>query len=191
MAHRIKPKRSTTSGVNGVPTTDNLEAGEIAINLVDKKLFVRDTSDSILELTTRTISALDDTTITATPAEGDTLVYDSALGVWVNKAPKVLSLDSAVAIDLDFTRYSNFLVALTSNKTFTATITEACVGMTGTIVLTQDGIGGRVITLPAVFMTPNGGAAIDQVVVELSVSAINYFIASTDKILINYLGDFK
>lgn len=60
--HKIKPKRTTTSGAAGVPTTSNLEAGEIAINLADKKLFVRDTSSNILELTTRTINSLDTAT---------------------------------------------------------------------------------------------------------------------------------
>ena len=51
----IKPKRSENAGT--VPTTSNLEAGEIAINLADKKLFVRDTSNNILELTTPAVKS--------------------------------------------------------------------------------------------------------------------------------------
>ena len=48
MANTIKPKRTTTSGNN--PTTSNLAEGEIAINLADKKLYVRDTGNNILTL---------------------------------------------------------------------------------------------------------------------------------------------
>ena len=83
--HKIKPKRTTTSGIDGVPTTSNLEAGEIAINLADKKLFVRDTSSNILELTTRTINSLDDATISS-PTTGEVLTYNAGLVGWENTA---------------------------------------------------------------------------------------------------------
>ena len=49
MAITIKPKRSSTA--SQTPTTSNLEVGEIAVNLADKKIFVRDTSDNIFDLT--------------------------------------------------------------------------------------------------------------------------------------------
>jgi len=84
--HKIKPKRTTTAGAEGVPTTAHLEAGEIAINLADKKLFVRDTSDNILELTTRTITSLDDATISS-PTNGEVLTYSAGSGKWENNAP--------------------------------------------------------------------------------------------------------
>ena len=45
----IKPKRTSTSG--NTPTTSNLEVGEIAINLADKRIYVRDSSDNIFDLT--------------------------------------------------------------------------------------------------------------------------------------------
>ena len=63
MALKIKPKRSSTA--SNVPSTSNLDAGEIAINLVDKKLYVRDTNSNILELTTRTLNSLDNITISS------------------------------------------------------------------------------------------------------------------------------
>ena len=49
MAVSIKPKRTSTPG--NVPTTSDIEVGEIAINLADKKLYVRDASDNIFDLT--------------------------------------------------------------------------------------------------------------------------------------------
>ena len=45
MATRIKLKRSTTAAV--VPTTSNLEDGEIALNIADKKLYARNGSNII------------------------------------------------------------------------------------------------------------------------------------------------
>ena len=83
MATVIKPKRTTVGG--NVPTTSELTTGEIAINLADKKLYVRDTGSNILELTTRTVSALDDTTITSV-ANGQVLKYNSSSSRWTNQA---------------------------------------------------------------------------------------------------------
>jgi len=81
MAIKFKPKRTTTSG--NIPSTANLEAGEIAINLADKKLFVRDTSNNVLELTTRNINSLDDVNISGL-ANDQILQYNSSTSKWEN-----------------------------------------------------------------------------------------------------------
>lgn len=81
MAIKFKPKRSTTA--DNVPSTANLEAGEIAINLADKKLFVRDTSNNVLELTTRTINSLDDVNISGL-SDNQILQYNSSTSTWEN-----------------------------------------------------------------------------------------------------------
>ena len=83
MANIIKPKRTTSSG--NVPSTSDITNGEIAVNLADKKLYVRDTSTNILELTTRTVSALDDTTISS-PSDGQVLKYHASSSKWTNQA---------------------------------------------------------------------------------------------------------
>ena len=81
MNHIIKPKRTSSAGV--VPTTSNLEAGEIAINLADKKLFVRDTSNNILELTTRTLGSLEDIYLSG-ETDAQPLHYNSSSNRWEN-----------------------------------------------------------------------------------------------------------
>lgn len=81
MALKIKPKRSSTA--SNVPDTSNLDAGEIAINLADKKLFVRDTSNNILELTTRTLNSLDNVNISGL-TNNQTLQYNSTSSKWEN-----------------------------------------------------------------------------------------------------------
>ena len=81
MATVIKPKRTTVGG--NVPTTSEITTGEIAVNLADNKLYVRDTSTNIIELTTRTVTSLDDTTISS-PSSGQVLKYNGS--VWTNQA---------------------------------------------------------------------------------------------------------
>ena len=81
MNHIIKPKRTTSAGT--VPTTSNLEAGEIAINLADKKLFVRDTSNNILELTTRTLNSLEDIYLSG-EVNSQPMHYNSSNSRWEN-----------------------------------------------------------------------------------------------------------
>ena len=49
MSNVIRIKRSTASGV--VPTTADLLQGELAVNLYDRKLFTKDQSNNIIELT--------------------------------------------------------------------------------------------------------------------------------------------
>ena len=94
MATIIKPKRTTVGG--NVPTTSEIVSGEIAVNLADKKLYVRDTSTNILELTTRNVTDLDDTTISS-PSTGQVLKYNGS--VWTNQADaEGSSIDDAIAM---------------------------------------------------------------------------------------------
>jgi hypothetical protein len=95
MAVKITPKRSASAGT--VPTTSNLDAGEIAINLADKKLYVRDTSSNILELTTRTISSQDDSSISGL-TDGQVLTYSTTSSKWENKTSTHASVDTAIAM---------------------------------------------------------------------------------------------
>ena len=96
MANVIKPKRTTSSG--NVPSTSDITTGEMAVNLADKKLYVRDTGSNILELTTRTVSALDDTTITSV-ADGQVLKYHASSSKWTNQADaEGAGADEAIAM---------------------------------------------------------------------------------------------
>lgn len=46
----LKPKRSSTPGA--VPSAVSLQQGEIAINLPDRKIFVKDHTDTVVEIPT-------------------------------------------------------------------------------------------------------------------------------------------
>jgi len=70
MATKILLKKSVTSGA--APLTGDIDTGEIAINLADRKIYTKDNGGAVVTLG----SAYVDTTAPANPAEGD-LWYDS------------------------------------------------------------------------------------------------------------------
>lgn len=48
MANTVKHKRNTNTGQ--APSASDLEAGEIAINTADAKLFIKDSSNTVVEI---------------------------------------------------------------------------------------------------------------------------------------------
>jgi hypothetical protein len=71
MANTIQIKRSSTAA--SVPTSGQLAVGELAVNLADKKLFTKDASNEVVELTTP-VFVINSLT-TADPAIGDFLPF--------------------------------------------------------------------------------------------------------------------
>jgi len=71
MATKILLKKSVTGGVS--PTLADLDQGEIAINLVDRKIYTKDSANAITEIS----GAYVDGSAPSNPVEGD-LWYDTA-----------------------------------------------------------------------------------------------------------------
>ena len=69
MATIIKLKRSTTA--SSIPTTSNLADGEVAVNIADRKVYVRN-GDSIVEVANNTSAGSTDLTSVGTNIIGDT-----------------------------------------------------------------------------------------------------------------------
>jgi hypothetical protein len=65
MATKILLKKSTTAG--NIPATSEVEAGELAVNLVDRKIYTKDGSGAVVRLD----GAYVDSTAPASPVEGD------------------------------------------------------------------------------------------------------------------------
>tara|TARA_Y100000590_G_scaffold414070_1_gene510571 strand:- start:3507 stop:3719 length:213 start_codon:yes stop_codon:yes gene_type:complete len=70
MANTVLLKRKTNG--SGSPDADDLAAGELAINTVDKKLFFEDSSGNIQEIK--------DSTTLAAEVQADTVALAIALG---------------------------------------------------------------------------------------------------------------
>jgi hypothetical protein len=71
MATKILLKKSVTGGAS--PLTSDLDQGELAINLVDRKIYTKDSGNNIKEIT----GAYVDASAPSNPVEGD-LWYDTA-----------------------------------------------------------------------------------------------------------------
>ena len=102
----IKPKRSSVA--SNVPTTSDLEVGEIAINLADQKLYVRNTSNQVVEIGGSSVdfSALSeamipDTTETYDLGSADKRWRDLYLaGNTINLAGATISSDGSGTIEI-------------------------------------------------------------------------------------------
>jgi hypothetical protein len=71
MATKILLKKSTTAG--NIPSTSEVEAGELAVNLVDRKIYTKDGSGAVVRLD----GAYVDSSAPASPVEGD-LWFDTS-----------------------------------------------------------------------------------------------------------------
>ena len=61
MATVIELKKSETS--SSVPTTSDLAAGEVAVNTADKKIYIRDSGNNIVEVANQGVSTDDATAL--------------------------------------------------------------------------------------------------------------------------------
>ncbi len=96
MASRIKHKRSSVAGK--VPVAADLEAGELALNTNDGKVFLKKDDDSILDITSTIFKNDSNVTVTDTGSNGT--VTTTADGVQVISATSThvgISQDTSIA----------------------------------------------------------------------------------------------
>jgi len=97
-SNTIVLKRTNVPGK--IPSTLNLSSpGEVAVNLADNKLFVRNTTDQVIELTSQPLGNASDVNITS-PADGQVLRYRDSTNEWESSnSLRVTSSDGNVSID--------------------------------------------------------------------------------------------
>ena len=81
MATVIKLKSSSTPGA--IPAPSSLQTGEVALNLVDGKIFVKDTLNVVKTVASGTIEGLADVDFSTAPTNNQLLSFDSATSKWV------------------------------------------------------------------------------------------------------------
>ena len=125
----IKLKRTTT--VSAVPTTSDLEDGEIAVNITDKKVFIRN-GESIVTVANFNNSAVDLTSIGSNLLPSTTTTFDigSASKRWkdlylagntINLAGATISSDGTGAISISATGAT---LPLNSNVQISGAVTK-------------------------------------------------------------------
>lgn len=160
MANTIQIKRSSTAG--SIPTSGNLVAGELALNLVDKKIFSEDASGNVIELVVGAVNSF-------------------------TKAQRgaVVALTDGATITPDFSAGNNFSVTLGGNRTL-ANPTNLTAGQSGVIVVTQDGTGSRTLTYGSYYKFA-GGTSTALSTAANSVDYLSYYVESTTRVFISYV----
>ena len=169
----IKLKRTTTAAA--VPTTNDLEDGEIAVNITDKKVFVRN-GGSIVTIANFNESAVDLTSIGSNLLPSTTTTFDigSASKRWkdlylagntINLAGATISSDGTGAISISATGAT---LPLNSNVQISGAVTK-------TIAL-AGADGSPVQSVP--FFTNAGGLATQNTKLD--------FKADPDKIVASF-----
>ena len=169
----IKLKRTTTAAA--VPTTNDLEDGEIAVNITDKKVFVRN-GGSIVTIANFNDSAVDLTSIGSNLLPSTTTTFDigSASKRWkdlylagntINLAGATISSDGTGAISISATGAT---LPLNSNVQISGAVTK-------TIAL-AGADGSPVQAVP--FFTRAGGIVNENTKLD--------FKADPDKIVANF-----
>ena len=169
----IKLKRTTT--VSAVPTTSDLEDGEIAVNITDKKVFIRN-GESIVTVANFNESAVDLTSIGSNLLPSTTTTFDigSSSKRWkdlylagntINLAGATISSDGTGAISISATGAT---LPLNSNVQISGAVTK-------TIAL-AGADGSPVQSVP--FFTNAGGLATQNTKLD--------FKADPDKIVASF-----
>ena len=94
-------------------------------------------------------------------------------------------------IDLDSDENNYYITAQNATNTLTITNYNTNIGKSGTIVITNPSTTGSLAwaALQAQVYTP-GGSTISFNLTANKIAILTYFVAATDKILVNYVGNF-
>lgn len=89
---------------------------------------------------------------------------------------------------VDFSDNDNFIINAGSDFKFDWTVGSSNIGQSGTIIINNTA-NSTPDTLPSITKTPDG-AEILFVTASGTTSVLSYYVAATDKILVNYIGNF-
>lgn len=174
MATVIKIKRSETASV--VPTTSDLEVGEIAVNTSDRKVYIRDSGDSIVtvanfsetnDLSSIGQSLLPDTTETYDIGSASKRWRDIYLsGNTINLNGATISSDGTGAITISASG-----ATLPVNSKI-----EVATNTTKSIALADDTTGAAIRSVP--FYSNSGGLNTPNAYLNFRAPTSNTFVAS-------------
>ena len=113
---------------------------------------------------------------------GFTIADDGAVSISKSATAATQTANATGSTTLDFATYQNFVLTLTGNVTLANPTTEA-VGQSGFIVLTQDGTGGRTVSLGTDYETA-GAAGLTVSTAASTTDIVPYVVAASGRILL-------
>ena len=177
MAQTIRLKRSATQGASGIPTTSQLELGEVAINTYTGKMYIKknDGSDSIVEIggssgessdvsthtTYEYVATSNQTTFSGSDVYSATLAYDTGTPAKIQVFLNGILLDEGSGAD--YTATNGTSVVLTAGATTGDLVQisayKASAGTVYTIDTQANIVGSTVTTASTAVTTVNSFAA--------------------------------
>jgi hypothetical protein len=198
MTVKIKPKRSTVAGK--IPTTTDLEIGEIALNLTDRVLYARDGSGAIVTIGgSSSVGELDDLTdvVITSPANNEVLAWDTTTGTWINQtaseaglatesyvSTEIANLVASAPTTLD--TLNELAAALNDDANFAGTMTTAL----GLKANSAD-LGTAAYTSASAYATSTQGSHADTAYGWGDHSVAGYITASSTSTLTNKSGNIS
>lgn len=158
MPTTIVTKNSSTA--SAAPSAGSLTQGELAVNVTDKKLYTKNSSGSVVELTGAKLDA----------AQSFTAAQRGAIS----------ALTDGATITPDFAVANNFSVTLGGNRTL-ANPSNLTAGQSGSIFISQDGTGSRTLAYGSYYDFA-GGTAPTLSTAASAVDRIDYIVRSSTSI---------
>lgn len=184
----ILTKRSNTA--SSVPLaadlTNSTGGAELAVNTADKKLYVKDGTGTVVELTGLKAT---DIGVSVQAYDADTAKTDVAQSFTAAQRGSVSALTDGATITPDFAVANNFSVTLGGNRTL-ANPTNITAGQSGVIVVTQDGTGSRTLAFGSYWKFSNGTAP-TLTTTAAAVDVIAYYVESSTRITAKLVTDVK
>jgi hypothetical protein len=158
MPTTIVTKNSSTA--SAVPSAGSLTQGELAVNVTDKKLYTKNSSGTVVEITGAKLDAVQ--TFTA------------------GQRGEITALTDGATITPDLADSNNFSVTLGGNRTL-ANPSNIVAGQSGSIFITQDGTGSRTLAYGS-YYDFIGGTAPTLSTAANAVDRIDYIVRSSTSI---------
>jgi hypothetical protein len=185
MPTTIVTKNSSTA--SAAPSAGSLTQGELAVNVTDKKLYTKDAGGSVVELTGLKSA---DIGVSVQAYDADTAKTDVTQSFTRAQRGAITALTDGATITPDFAVANNFSVTLGGNRTL-ANPSNLTAGQSGSIFLTQDGTGSRVLSWGSYWDFAGGGTAPTLSTAASAVDRVDYIVRSSTSIHAVFTGNYS
>ena len=183
---------SAGSGLDLSTTTFSVDVSDFLTNGVNNRIVTATGTDAMNSEANLTFNGSTLAVTGATTVSGDTDITGSALVTQNLRRTVTTASESSGTHTITLIDNDNFNIAVTNAATTIALVVATeNIGQSGMITITNPASVGSLsfVALPSYMLTPEG-ATINFVTTANAVSIISYYVLATDKVLVNYVGNF-
>ena len=183
---------SAGSGLDLSTTTFSVDVSDFLTNGVNNRIVTATGTDAMNSEANLTFNGSTLAVTGATTVSGDTDITGSALVTQNLRRTVTTASESSGTHTITLIDNDNFNIAVTNAATTIALVVATeNIGQSGMITITNPASVGSLsfVALPSYMLTPEG-ATVNFVTTANAVSIISYYVLATDKVLVNYVGNF-